>query len=85
MKVLPTLYVLYTILICSICIQGLCQQNEDSFLLANSEKWKVRQNKGMFGLAKPQFGSYTTLDIVKANEPIIKKKTKYVVNLISLG
>ena len=30
----------------------------------------------MFGLSKPEFGNFTTLDVVKINSPVIKKKTK---------
>src|SRR4051812_24576893 len=76
MKAQLSTSIFHMMLFCSICIQGLCQQNEDSLLLANSEKWKVKQNKGLFGLAKPQFGPYTTIDVGKANEPTIKKKIK---------
>ncbi len=38
---------------------------QDDTLKANSDKWKVHQKKGLFGLSKPEFGDYTTLDIVK--------------------
>src|SRR5438270_6923889 len=76
MKAQLTTSIFYLMLFCSIYVQVLCQQNEDSLLPAKSEKWKVKQNKGIFGLAKPEFGPYTTLDVGKANEPTIKKKTK---------
>jgi len=45
-------------------------------MVANSEKWSVKQNKGLFGLSKPEFGNFTTLDVVRINSPVIKKKTK---------
>ena len=53
-----------------------CQVNEDSVMLASSEKWNVKQNKGLFGLSKPAFGPYNTLNINKIDSPVIKKKTK---------
>lgn len=53
-----------------------CQVNEDSVLLANSEKWNVKQNKGLFGLSKPAFGPYITLNVKKIDSPLTKKKTK---------
>ena len=55
---------------------GFCQINKDSALEAHSEKWKVKQNKGLFGLAKPVFGPYITLGVLKLDSPVIKKKTK---------
>jgi hypothetical protein len=54
----------------------LCQSNEDSILLAHSEKWKVQQHKGLFGLSKPEFGAYRTLDATRFDSSVIKKKTK---------
>ena len=53
-----------------------CQVNEDSVLLANTEKWNVKPNKGLFGLAKPDFGPYKTLEVKKLDSANIKKKTK---------
>jgi hypothetical protein len=53
-----------------------CQVNEDSVLLANSEKWNVKPNKGVFGLAKPDFGPYKTLEVKKLDSANTKKKTK---------
>ena len=67
---------LYMVILCSFCLTGFCQVNEDSVMVANSEKWKVQQNKGLFGLSKPAFGNFTTLDVVKIDSPVIKKKTK---------
>ena len=51
-----------------------CQVNPDSVLLAHSEKWKVKLNKGLFGLSKPDFGNFTTLEVSKTSSPVIKKK-----------
>jgi hypothetical protein len=45
-------------------------------MLAHSEKWAVKQHKGLFGLSKPSFGTYATIDVEKIDSPIIKKKTK---------
>lgn len=53
-----------------------CQVNEDSAMLEHSEKWTVKQHKGLFGLSKPGFGTYTTIDVEKIDSPVIKKKTK---------
>jgi len=44
--------------------------------LQQCEKWKIKQNKSLFGLAKPRFGPYTTLNIEKTNDPVLKKTTK---------
>ena len=45
-------------------------------MIAHSEKWTVKQHKGLFGLAKPEFGLYNTLNVVKIDSPVVKKKTK---------
>ncbi|ULQ57783.1 hypothetical protein KJS94_06175 [Flavihumibacter rivuli] len=47
----------------------------DSTLEANSEKWKVKMHKG-FGLGKPSFGPYVTLDVEKTDSPVFRKRTK---------
>ena len=52
------------------------EKSLDSALEANSEKWKVKQHRGLFGLAKPEFGPYATLDAEKLDSAVIKKKTK---------
>jgi hypothetical protein len=36
----------------------------------------VKQNKGLFGLSKPEFGNYKTVTIGRSNSSVIKKKTK---------
>ncbi|MEP6464869.1 MAG: hypothetical protein ABJB05_01125 [Parafilimonas sp.] len=53
-----------------------CQVNEDSAMLANSERWQVKLNKGLFGLSKPDFGPYKTIEVIKLDSAVIKKKTK---------
>lgn len=53
-----------------------CQMNEDSAMLANSERWQVKLNKGLFGLSKPDFGPYKTIEVIKLDSAVIKKKTK---------
>ena len=47
----------------------------DSALEANSEKWKVKLHKG-FGMGKPEFGPYATLNVGKVDSPVLRKKTK---------
>ncbi len=57
-----------------------CQKNKqkpmDSVLEANSEKWKVKLHRGMFGMAKPEFGPFTTIDLDKVDSPVLRKRTK---------
>ncbi len=53
-----------------------CQVNQDSVMLANCEKWVVKKNKGLFGLAKPDFGPFKTLEVAKFDSAVIRKKTK---------
>lgn len=57
-----------------------CQKNKqksiDSVLEANSEKWKVKLHKGMFGMAKPEFGPYLTVDLARLDSPVLRKRTK---------
>ena len=57
-----------------------CQKNKqkpvDSVLEANSEKWKVKLHRGMSGMAKPEFGPYTTIDLKKLDSPVLRKRTK---------
>lgn len=54
---------------------SLSQANNDS-LFSKTETWAVKQNKGLFGLAKPSFGSYTTVDISKIDSAGFKRKRK---------
>ncbi len=58
------------------CEKGFSQVNKDSVMLANSEQWKVEQNKGLFGLSKPYFGNFTTLNVIKMDSGFFKKKIK---------
>src|SRR6476469_10323504 len=53
-----------------------CQVNQDSVMLANSDKWRVKSNKGLFGVAKPDFGTFTTVEVTRINAAVLKKKTK---------
>src|SRR4030095_16972994 len=57
-----------------------CQKNKqkpiDSALEANSEKWKVKLQRPMFGMGKPEFGPYTTIDLEKLDSPVLRTKTK---------
>ncbi|HEV8082642.1 MAG TPA: hypothetical protein VGP55_05540 [Chitinophagaceae bacterium] len=63
-------YLFMTVLL-SICVRGFSQVNEDSAMLANSEQWKVEQ-KGLFGLSKPSFGIFTTLNVGKMDSAWIR-------------
>ena len=49
----------------------------DTALEANSEKWKVKLHKG-FGMGKPEFGPYATLNIDKVDSPVLRKKQRKV-------
>jgi hypothetical protein len=64
-------------LFCCYCLSA--QKNKsallDSALEANSDKWKVKLHKG-FGMGKPEFGPFATLNIDKLDSPILRKKTK---------
>lgn len=51
-------------------------QIQDTALLAHSNKWKVKLHRGMFGMTKPEFGPYSTLDLQKLDSPVLRKKTK---------
>ena len=51
-------------------------KSPDATLTDNSEKWKVKEHKGFAGIAKPEFGPYTTLVAEKLDSPVIKKKKK---------
>ena len=61
---------------CCIYLCCFCQSKEDSILLANSEKWKIQQHKGLFGLSKPAFGAFTTFAVTRFDSTTTKKKTK---------
>ena len=69
----PILFILINCLFCYNCFS---QLNQDDTLLSNSDKWKVQPKKGLFGLSKPVFGDYVTLDIVKLDSGRTKQKTK---------
>jgi len=60
------------------CVSYFCcsAQIQDTALLAHSDKWKVKLHRGMFGLAKPEFGPYSTLDLQKLDSPVLHKRTK---------
>lgn len=75
MRTIPNLYTL-SILFTLLYMSASGQFSQDSLLLAKSEKWEVKKNKGLFGLSKPEFGPYTTNDVVKLDSPVIKTKIK---------
>ncbi len=71
------LFFLSVILIQFLCCNNCFSQiNQDDRLVSNSDKWKIHPKKSVFGLSKPVFGDYTTLDIVKLDSGHMKKKTK---------
>jgi len=51
-------------------------QVQDTGLLAHSNKWKVKLHRGMFGMAKPEFGPYSTQDLQKLDSPVLRKRMK---------
>jgi hypothetical protein len=57
-----------------------CQKNKqkpiDTVLEAHSERWKVKLHRGMFGMAKPEFGPFSTIDLDKVDSPVLRKRTK---------
>ena len=68
-------FLIFTIFcLCNTSLFG--QGNQDSVMLAHSDKWSVKQNRGLFGLAKPDFGDFITLDISRTNSPVVRKKNK---------
>jgi hypothetical protein len=80
MKIIPTTAILFSSVLLLSTKISFCQKNKqqpvDTALEAHSEKWKVKLHKGMFGMAKPEFGPYSTLDLQKLDSPILRKKTK---------
>lgn len=76
MKKLTFLRLTSCIIFCCYSISTYCQVNPGSALLANSVHYTVKLNKGIFGLSKPVFENYTTLDVSRVDSPVIKKKTK---------
>jgi len=55
--------------------RSFCQDSQAVAVHAESTKWKVKLHKGMFGLAKPQFGPYTTVEVAKIDSPVTRRKT----------
>ena len=76
MKSKKFLLFIFPLLLCWFSTPLFCQVNGDSAMIAHSEKWTVKQHKGLFGLSKPAFGPYITTDVTKIDSPIVKRKTK---------
>lgn len=79
MKVILTTAILFSsLLLCGKI--SFCQKNKqkpiDTVLEAHSEKWKVKLHRPMFGMGKPEFGPFTTIDLNKLDSPVLRKKTK---------
>lgn len=55
-------------------LTGHAQQNEDANLTNSANHWRVKQNRGLFGLAKPDFGPFSTLKATKLDSAVIRKK-----------
>ena len=68
--------ILHIATFCFFYLPVFCQVNEDSVMAAKSEKWQVKQHKGLFGLSKPDFGSFATLGVTRFDSTVTKKKTK---------
>src|SRR5947209_438071 len=71
-----THYVVFSIvLLFTWCWQPVFSQaNRDS--VASTAAWKVKKNKGLFGLAKPDFGPYHTINIIKLDSTVHRTKIK---------
>jgi len=63
-----------TLLLISLWQPVFSQLNLDS--AQGAETWKVKKNKGIFGLAKPDFGPYRTINITKLDSAVHRKKIK---------
>lgn len=57
-------------------VLSFAQSAEDSVLLANSEKSAVQQHKGLFGLSKPEFGPFVTLEVMRFDSAVVRKRTR---------
>jgi hypothetical protein len=79
MKIFLTTAVVFSLalLLCSkISFSQKNKQVIDSALEVHSNKWKVKLHRGMFGLAKPEFGPYAALDFKKLDSPVLRKRTR---------
>src|SRR5678810_1501390 len=78
MKIFLTTAVLFSAMV--ITNSSFCQKNKqkpiDTVLEAQSERWKVKLHRGMFGMAKPEFGPFSTIDLDKVDSPVLRKRTK---------
>ena len=78
MKIFFTTAVLFSAMV--ITNSSFCQKNKqkpiDTVLEAHSERWKVKLHRGMFGMAKPEFGPFSTIDLDKVDSPVLRKRTK---------
>jgi hypothetical protein len=80
MKIIPATAILFSSVLFLGTKISFCQKNKqkpvDSVLEASSERWKVKLHRGMFGMAKPEFGPYNTIDLKKLDSPVLRKRTK---------
>jgi len=72
--------ILFTIALLFSNNPSFCQKNKqkpiDTVLEAHSERWKIKLHRGMFGMAKPEFGPFSTIDLNKVDSPVLRKKKK---------
>ena len=73
---LPGLFIAAFFFCCHTAFPQKNKEKLDSALEANTERWKVKQHRGLFGMAKPEFGPFVTLDAEKLDSTVIKKRTK---------
>lgn len=80
MKIISTTAILFSSVLLLSAKISFCQKNKqtpmDSVLEANSEKWKVKLHRGMFGMGKPELGPFATIDLNKLDSPVLRKRTK---------
>jgi len=78
MKTILTAAILFSTML--LANPSFCQKSKqrpiDTVLEAHSERWKVKLHRGMFGMAKPEFGPFSTSDLNKVDSPVLRKRTK---------
>lgn len=57
---------------CCCCLPVFCQAPAET----SNETWSIKPKKGLFGLAKPEFGPYHTIAVRRLDSAVHRKKTK---------